>query len=200
MLAKTILPFSPGKAACAGFAVTRSNALAEEGVALCREEGDDYDLARGLAILVLGIVAQADGDPAGAQAAYEECAEVSRRVGDDRALSVSLRNLAVMAFRRGDYGAAEALIRESLGVLRALGESYSVSRSLEALAATIALSGNHERAARLFGLSLPKTSSSTSAPPGSRSGARSKNPASRTAPAAPTAPPSWACFPEKRSP
>jgi len=62
-----------------------------------------------------------------------------------------LRNLGVVAFRLGDYERAITLLQESLIVQRELGERWFISRSLETLAETLALQGDHERAARLFG-------------------------------------------------
>ena len=91
------------------------------------------------------------GDYALGSSLLEESAAISRKAGDDWALSLPLRNLAVAAFKQGDYGRAAALLEESLVVLRRLGEKQFITRSLDYLAAVASMRGAYTRAARLFG-------------------------------------------------
>ena len=60
-------------------------------------------------------------------------------------------NLAIVANRQGEYEQARHLLEERLHGLRDLGEKWFLSRSIETLAQVLALEGQHERAAHLFG-------------------------------------------------
>jgi hypothetical protein len=79
--------------------LARSRALLEECLALFREDGHRGDL--GLVLLVLGRVAQAEGDVGRAESWLRQSVTIWRDLGDPAGLSATVGFLGVLAISRG---------------------------------------------------------------------------------------------------
>ena len=110
----------------------RAEALAEEGLALCRELGDTRGIAASLRRL--GQVFSDKGNLVRACALYEEALRLSREVGDKDGISSALFQLAFDASYQGEYAKAHALLEESLAIARELGDTRGISYVLYNLA------------------------------------------------------------------
>ncbi len=123
--------------------------LGEQAVALARTAADAFCLT--IALASYGVVLLALEEYEDARIAFEESVSLGREAGDGWAVALPLRNLAIIAHRQQDYRTARTLLEESLRGLRGLNERWFLSRSIETLAEVLASTGEHERAAHLFG-------------------------------------------------
>lgn len=96
-------------------------------------------------------LAQARGDEQEAAALFEDCASLTRDLGDRVDLAYALVGLAGIALRRGNHEAAEALHQDALRIRRDFADQTGIRLSLEALAVIAVAQGNHPRAVRLLG-------------------------------------------------
>jgi predicted ATPase len=121
-------------------------AVAEEGVALAREAGDDWALA--LALNCLG-VATADllGDVDRATVYYEESLGLRRRLGDKSRVALALNNLAWVALVGHDYTHAAALYAEVVEIAAAIGDKRHLGIGHVGLAEVAYLEGRWGEAA-----------------------------------------------------
>jgi len=110
----------------------RSEALAQEGLALYRELGDHQGIADSL--YLLGHVAWLRGNFAAAGALLEEGLALFREMGDKASVAYSLFNLAGRASIQGKYAKGRALFEESLTLFRDSGNKRGIALSLLQLA------------------------------------------------------------------
>jgi predicted ATPase/DNA-binding CsgD family transcriptional regulator len=129
--------------------LNRARSLVEESVALYRSVGDRFGEAMSLARL--GVTAISQGDHPAAETALQAGIRICRDIGDDWVLAIALRHRGIGALRAGDVARASAALREQLELLRNRGDRLLTTQGLETLATVLACSGDHGRAAQLFG-------------------------------------------------
>jgi hypothetical protein len=115
---------------------------------VARAMGDAWSEAA--ALNKLGDVARAQSDYARAGRLYEESLLRLEGQGDELRASV-VHNLGYVAIAEGDQARATALLRQSLKLCQARGEQRGMAECLVGFACLAAATGQHERAARLFG-------------------------------------------------
>lgn len=131
----------------ADFAAAR--AWAEESLAIFEELGDKRGMA--LSFNELGEIARSLRDYEHAGAFYERSLALWRELAD-RVPTVSLlQNLGYVALNRSDLRKARAIFAEGLALSRDVRDMLGIASCLGGLAGVAALSGQRERAARLFG-------------------------------------------------
>jgi predicted ATPase/DNA-binding SARP family transcriptional activator/DNA-binding CsgD family transcriptional regulator len=107
-----------------------------------------------------GWLSEAQGDYEQARAAHEACLDIYRRLGDERGIAASLRNLGSVAASQGDHGRANELLEESLTMTRRSGTDTDVVRVLTTLGVLAISRDEHARAVVCFeeALSLARKS------------------------------------------
>jgi tetratricopeptide (TPR) repeat protein len=83
---------------------------------------------------VMGKTARAQGDLQHAEALFLETLDLSRQVGDQFVIAVSMRNLAWVAFDQGEYARASQWFHEALETGRETEDRPAISRALRGLA------------------------------------------------------------------
>ncbi len=126
-----------------------ASAAYEQGLPALRARGDHWTLARSLNCL--GEIARSEDDHAAAQRFYEESLAVRRTLGDQRGVAVTLFNLGQVLLGQGDGQQATDFYLESLALSRTLGDQRGLPDCLVGLGGAAAITGQPERAARLFG-------------------------------------------------
>jgi predicted ATPase len=106
--------------------------------------------SRARALFAAGVLAGGQGDYASADVLVGESLDITRQLGDQQGVAVSLNALAVLARDRGDVAAASALMEESLLVWKELGDQKAVARALSNLANVVTLQGDYARARSLY--------------------------------------------------
>lgn len=129
-----------------------ATALCDEGLSLCRSNGDRWCAAYALALA--GTVAVRQGDPARATALLEEALAQFRELDDRWGAAFALDNLGFAARDRGEHGRAVSLLEESLVLRRGLGDRQGIAVSLSNLGDAAQRSGDRDRAAGLHAESL----------------------------------------------
>jgi non-specific serine/threonine protein kinase len=131
----------------------RARALHEESLALCRDLGQQEDMA--ISLCNLGLLAHAQGDYARARDLHEESLALFGELGDMRGTAISLIDLGSVTREQGDYARARALFGESLAVCRKLGDKQLMTYGFEGMASVARAQGatleSLEHGARLFG-------------------------------------------------
>jgi predicted ATPase len=126
--------------------------LAEESLTLFREIGTrNYEA---LALGMLGLFTQLQGDTTTARLLYEQSCTLYREVGNETQLAWALNNIGWVLWAEGDLGAARAVYEESLILEMRLNVEKSfldVPYILAGLAAVVAAQGEATWAARLLG-------------------------------------------------
>ena len=137
-----------GMAALAQGDLGRAATLFEESLAVQKDFGSKFDMSD--SVTALGILARYKRDYDQARRLLGEQVAPFRRltgfVDTD-----PLYHLGLVALMQGDRARAATLLRESLQQRVAQGNTLGVARCLEGLAGVALVSGQHERAARLFG-------------------------------------------------
>ncbi len=111
----------------------RAKIRAEQALALSRQLGDDWGIARSIGIL--GWVAvDLERDLPKAQRMLEESVERFREIGDDHRVLVVTGDLAVVHKLRGDREGARVLLEDVLRQARASGDEYMEATALDDLA------------------------------------------------------------------
>jgi predicted ATPase/class 3 adenylate cyclase len=126
----------------------RAVALLEEGLVLCRAEGDRRGEAA--ALNNLGIVARRQGHVERAAALLEAGLVLRRELGDEHGIASSLHNLGVLARQCGETARAVTLLEECLAVRRALGDNHGIANTLNNLGNVARQAGDLAHAADLL--------------------------------------------------
>jgi predicted ATPase len=126
----------------------RLAAVAEEGVALCRQANDRDGEANAMGIM--GFAALMLGEFDGATRLLEEALQIFRELGDEWGSSHILTHLALVPLRRGDYPRAAGYAGEALTLSRRTGDRFAANIALNALAQAALMSGEHGRADHYF--------------------------------------------------
>lgn len=129
-----------------------ARAMAEESLALCREEGDKGAIAA--ALKELGTVFDYQGDLEKAASLYRESLEAYRGLEDWWGVAASLNNLGILANIQGRRADALSLYGESLDLRRKIGDKRGVAGTLNNLGLTYYHEGDHETAVALWEESL----------------------------------------------
>jgi predicted ATPase/DNA-binding SARP family transcriptional activator len=116
-----------------------------------RAHHDDYGLR--LALLLLGMVAQIQGDQEGAIRITQDAVAVARRFGQDRELSVALQNMATIHFMQGNFLAAEPFLMEALEAARRDPSYFFIATTLDGLGEVRLQQGRIQEGGRIFGAS-----------------------------------------------
>jgi predicted ATPase/DNA-binding SARP family transcriptional activator len=116
-----------------------------------RAHGDDYGLR--LALLLIGMTAQMQGDREAAIRITAEAVDVARRFGQDRELSVSLQNMATIHLMQGSFGAAEPFLMEALEAARRDPSYFFIATTLDGLGEVRLRQGRIQEGGRIFGAS-----------------------------------------------
>ncbi|HET7091919.1 MAG TPA: tetratricopeptide repeat protein, partial [Thermomicrobiales bacterium] len=93
-----------------------------------------------------GVLADAQGDWEAATRLHQESLELSRALGDARAVAWSLNNLGVVALNQGDFERAEALLEENLSVAEATADPASIATAQIDLGQLALCRRDHNRA------------------------------------------------------
>jgi predicted ATPase/DNA-binding SARP family transcriptional activator len=99
---------------CSDFSLART--LGTEALGLYREAGDVVNSSR--ALILLGVIANNEGDGAQAVALVEEGTELARTTGDDDVIAFALSNLGYVALATGDHRKAHDASLEALALRR----------------------------------------------------------------------------------
>jgi len=98
---------------------------------LAMPDSQDFPQERLAALEAAGGLAYWQADMETAQAFYDECLELTRRVGDKRAIANAIYNDAFpMIISRTSYPRAEQLLQEALALFRELADESGVARTL----------------------------------------------------------------------
>jgi non-specific serine/threonine protein kinase len=127
----------------------RAEAFLERSLALAREVGDSWGVAKAkhwLAVLPLE-----RGDLVRAVAEHEDALAEFRLLGDHRQVCMVVGNLGSVAEQAGDIERARTAVIESLLLARTLGYRWWIGWCLDQLGRVAAAIGEGERAARLIG-------------------------------------------------
>lgn len=108
-------------------------ALAQEGLKICRELGPAGKPGVARALDLLGELATEIGDYQTAETLIEDSLNIYRLLNDKRGTAEMLMQLGWAAMRAGDYPRAESLINESLPSIRELGENSLLGEVLSGM-------------------------------------------------------------------
>ncbi len=117
-------------------------------MALIQEQGNDEYLAAGLNLL--GLIAHYQGAFSRAEAFYEQGLTTARQVGAQHHIGYTMMNMAALALLQGDHLKAEPLVRNGLRLFLELGNKGGFAEGLECSAWLANLTGQPDRAVRLF--------------------------------------------------
>ena len=131
----------------------RAQVLSEQGLALCRELGDQRVIAP--LLFLLGNVAWARGDTARARPLLEEALAFFREVDYKEYVAYTLFSLALLGSSHGEYTRACVLFEESLAIHRKLENKRGIAHTLSQLAQALFVSqGDQARIRSLLEESL----------------------------------------------
>jgi tetratricopeptide (TPR) repeat protein len=123
----------------------RAQALGIQSLALYRELGDTWGIARVLRFL--GWVAYDQGDQASMQARFEESLALYRELGDPWGLASSLQGLAAWLLYQGHHARARILLEESLALCQKSGNRHGIAQALQVLGNVLRMQGDYAQAA-----------------------------------------------------
>jgi predicted ATPase/DNA-binding CsgD family transcriptional regulator/tetratricopeptide (TPR) repeat protein len=121
--------------------------LHEEALAVARDSGEQWSIARSL--YQLGHVARMNGDNSLATSLFEESLALFRPSGDQFNIGLALIGAGLMAQQGEDYELARSLFEESLAIYRALGVPWAAASVLYCLG-SVALDQADYAGARSF--------------------------------------------------
>jgi predicted ATPase/transcriptional regulator with XRE-family HTH domain len=127
-------------------------AFYEESLALCREIGNVYGMAR--ALNNLGNTMQDEARYREATLSYYEALAMFRTLGQEWDIANALNNLGIALGFCGDYDQATRLLEEAIALRERIGDTSYRARSLDALGVVMQKQGKLDRAASLHEESL----------------------------------------------
>jgi predicted ATPase/DNA-binding CsgD family transcriptional regulator/Tfp pilus assembly protein PilF len=122
-----------------------------EALAIYRELGDPANIAS--VLINLGAIAKERGEWAEARQLSLQALELLRPIGSRAGIGIVLQNLGDIARDSGSPDEAHRWYAECLTVKHEMGDRTGLFKVFNAIAVAVALAGDHERAARLFGVS-----------------------------------------------
>lgn len=127
-------------------------ALAQQGLELYRELGDQ----RGMAATLnnLGVFTVDQGDLERAKSIYTESLELYRAIGDEWGIAAALNNLGIVLRLQGRYQQAKDCFEQSLAIRQKLGDKHSLALSFLNLGNIARHLGDHAQAHTLYDESL----------------------------------------------
>lgn len=125
-----------------------AEAALKEGVALCREAGDEKYLGAGLTML--GVLAEDRGEYDRATQLLDEAVALQRARQDSKMVAFALQHLGLVTYGLGDLSLAETRCNEALALQRDLGDKHGAKASLIYLAIIACALGNLSRATVLY--------------------------------------------------
>jgi len=123
---------------------------AEEALALARKEGDKREVAGALNTLAQFHRAEGALDPA--EPLYEQVLAIAREIGDKESIAIALLNLAMVSIGREAVDRARHMLLEVLAIALETGSKPVAQSVLEVSAGLASATGDHDRAARLYGV------------------------------------------------
>jgi predicted ATPase/DNA-binding SARP family transcriptional activator len=120
----------------------------EASLPIFREEGNEFFLARSLAILTMAVVAEGDADAA--RALSEEALEIARRTQDRSSEMYALSHLGAVLAVQGELDAAQCALEESVRIAHELGNLRSIAHWTKALGGIALLGNEYPQARELF--------------------------------------------------
>lgn len=127
----------------------RALPLQEEALALAQSLGDRANAA--LALTHLGVIAWGLGDVDLAIHRWQDAHDSQRELGDTWSAAISLSYLGLAACLLNQFARANAFLSESLSTHWAMRTQEEIAHGIANFAVLAAVSGQHLRAARLFG-------------------------------------------------
>jgi predicted ATPase/DNA-binding SARP family transcriptional activator len=124
----------------------------EASLPIFREEGNEFFLARSLAILTMAVVAEGDVDSA--RALSEEALEIARRTQDRSSEMYALSHLGAVLGVQGELDGAQDALEESVRIAHELGNLRSLGHWTKALGGIALLREEYPQARELFEQSL----------------------------------------------
>jgi len=131
----------------------RATALAEDYLALARDQGDRRHEAQ--ALWLLGFVALARGDYERATADNEEALPLVEALGNPWWVSTTRCNLGLAAYGQGDLARAAANFEDALALGRDLADTFQIAVNVGYLGLVACDRGDFAEAATQFAASLP---------------------------------------------
>ena len=129
-------------------AYDQAEGMAKRSLALSRQIGDTWSIARSLDLI--GLVRYRLGDVDRAEELCEESLAISRQVGNQQLMLWPLNRLADIACHRGDFVRAQKLFDECIALARSLGDSYNEAIHLNNLGTVLQVLEDYEEAEKLF--------------------------------------------------
>jgi predicted ATPase/class 3 adenylate cyclase/DNA-binding XRE family transcriptional regulator len=123
----------------------RAQALGIQSLALYRELGDTWGIAKVLRFL--GWLAYDQGDQASMQARFEESLALYRELGDPWGFASSLQGLATWLLYQGHHARARILLEESLALCQKSGNRHGIAQALQLLGNVLRMQGDDAQAA-----------------------------------------------------
>jgi predicted ATPase/DNA-binding SARP family transcriptional activator len=120
----------------------------EASLPIFREEGNEFFLARSLAILTMAVLAEGDADAA--RALSEEALEIARRTQDRSSEMYALSHLGAVLGVQGELDAAQWALEESVRIAHELGNLRSIAHWTKALGSIALLRNEYPQARELF--------------------------------------------------
>jgi non-specific serine/threonine protein kinase len=125
----------------------QAEALVEQSLALCRQQGDGRGSAH--ALYSLGLLAHNAGRYEQAAAFFTESLQISRELSYHHGMMLALAGLGLTLLYLGDYARASIMCEESLAVATEWGDPRSIASALTNLAITVLEAGDYARAKAL---------------------------------------------------
>jgi predicted ATPase len=113
--------------------------------ALAADEGKNESL-QAQVLNGAGALAWAQGDYEAAQASYQQCLAIRRRLGERWAMAGTLHNLGILLMDQADFEAARALFHESRAIYEEAGDAVRFAISLTSIANLAAIQGDYDTA------------------------------------------------------
>jgi non-specific serine/threonine protein kinase len=129
--------------------VAEAQSLFDEALTVFQALDDQWGVA--MTMNIKGEMARLDGDYEAAGELYQQALVLFRQFGNPWGANTVLQNLAYVAQHQDDYVRAKSLFAEGLRISQELQDRLSIANCLVGLAGVLAILGQGQRAAQLFG-------------------------------------------------